>query len=51
VKREIGSVHGIGKLMVYDIAHRIGAYLGKPPTLVYSHRGTRKVRLFWASAR
>ena len=29
VEREIGSVHGIGKLMVYDIAHRIGAYLGK----------------------
>jgi hypothetical protein len=26
VKREIGSVHGVGKLMVYDIAHRIGAY-------------------------
>lgn len=42
VKREIGSVHGIGKLMVYDIAHRIGAYLGKPPTLVYLHRGTKE---------
>jgi len=27
VKAEIGSVHGIGKLMVYDIAQRIGAYL------------------------
>jgi len=42
VKREIGSVHGIGKLMVYDIAHRIGAYLGKVPTLVYLHRGTKE---------
>jgi hypothetical protein len=28
--------------MVYDIAHRIGAYLGKPPALVYLHRGTKK---------
>lgn len=42
VKREIASVHGIGKLMVYDIAHRIGAYLGKPPTLIYLHRGTKE---------
>jgi len=42
VKHEIGSVHGIGKLMVYDIAHRIGAYLGKSPTLVYLHRGTKE---------
>lgn len=42
VAREIGSVHGIGRLMVYDIAHRIGAYLGKVPTLVYLHRGTKE---------
>lgn len=42
VRREIGPVHGIGKLMVYDIAHRIGAYLGKVPTLVYLHRGTKE---------
>ena len=42
VKREIGSVHGIGELTVYDIAHRIGAYLGKPPTLIYLHRGTKE---------
>lgn len=42
VKREIGSVQGIGKLMVYDIAHRIGAYLGEFPTLVYLHRGTKE---------
>jgi len=38
---EIGSIHGIGELTVYDIAHRIGAYLRKVPTLVYLHRGTR----------
>jgi len=42
VKHEIGSVHGIGKLMVYNIAHRIGAYFGKSPALVYLHRGTRE---------
>ena len=42
VKREIGSVHGIGKLMVYDIAHRVGAYFGKSPMLVYLHRGTKE---------
>ena len=32
---EIGSINGIGALAVYDIAHRIGAYLGKFPMLVY----------------
>jgi hypothetical protein len=42
VKREIGSVHGIGKLMVYDIAQRLGAYFGKAPELVYLHRGTKE---------
>jgi hypothetical protein len=42
VEREIGSVQGIGKLMVYDIAHRIGAYLRKSPMLVYLHRGTKE---------
>lgn len=42
VRREIGSVHGIGKLLVYDIAHRIGACFGKAPTLVYLHRGTKE---------
>jgi len=42
VEREIGSVRGIGKLMVYDIAQRIGAHLGKSPKLVYLHRGTRE---------
>jgi hypothetical protein len=42
VKREIGSIHGIGKLMAYDIAHRLGAYFGKSPTLVCLHRGTKE---------
>src|SRR5215467_11281760 len=38
VDEEIGGIPGIGSLAVYDIAHRIGAYLGKSPTLVYLHR-------------
>lgn len=42
VEKEIGSVPGIGKLMVYDIAQRLGAYCGKDPALVYLHRGTRQ---------
>jgi hypothetical protein len=42
VKGQIGSVEGIGELMVYDIAHRIGAYFGKSPAQVYLHRGTKK---------
>ncbi|MCL5263277.1 MAG: hypothetical protein M1568_03290 [Acidobacteria bacterium] len=42
VKLEIGSIPGIGKLTVYDIAQRIGAYLGKSPTLIYLHRGTKE---------
>lgn len=42
IRHEIASVHGIGKLMVYDIAHRIGAYFGKSPALVYLHRGTKE---------
>jgi hypothetical protein len=31
---------GIGELAVYDIAHRIAAFRGKEPSLVYLHRGT-----------
>ena len=38
---EIGTIYGMGELAVYDIAHRIGAFLGKAPTLVYLHAGTR----------
>jgi len=41
VARSIGPIPRIGDLTIYDIAHRIGAYLGKPPCLVYLHRGTR----------
>ena len=35
-------VKGIGALTVYDTAHRLGAYLGLSPTVVYLHAGTRK---------
>jgi hypothetical protein len=38
---EIGSMHGVGPLTVYDIAHRIGAFLSKKPKVVYLHRDTR----------
>jgi hypothetical protein len=41
VKSEIKSIRGVGALMVYDIAHRIGAYFGKAPERVYLHAGTR----------
>jgi hypothetical protein len=41
INEEIGMIAGMGELTVYDIAHRIGAFLGKPPTLVYLHAGTR----------
>jgi len=42
VRDQIGAVRGIGKLTVYDIAQRIGAYLGIVPELVYLHRGTKE---------
>lgn len=37
----IGAIPGIGELMVYDTALRIGARLGLEPEAVYVHRGTR----------
>lgn len=39
VARTIG-MKGIADLTIYDITHRIGAYLGKGPRVVYLHRGT-----------
>jgi hypothetical protein len=41
VDQEVGGLKGIGALTVYDISHRIGAYLGKSPKRVYLHAGTR----------
>jgi len=41
VDQEVGDLKGIGALTVYDISHRIGAYIGKAPKRVYLHAGTR----------
>jgi hypothetical protein len=38
----IGTLPGIGELMVYDTSLRIGARLGLEPELVYLHAGTRR---------
>jgi len=47
----IESIHGIGALMIYDTALRIGAKLGLAPERVYLHAGTREgaraLRLDW----
>ena len=42
VEHQIGSIYKIGDLAVYDIAHRIGAFLGLEPERVYLHTGTRE---------
>ena len=42
VHDRIGGIHRIGELAVYDIACRIGAFLGLSPDHVYLHAGTRK---------
>lgn len=41
VESLIGPISGVGELCVYDIAHRIAAFRGFEPKLVYLHRGTR----------
>jgi hypothetical protein len=41
VRKTIGSIHGVGELMVYDTADRLGAHLGLEPERVYLHSGTR----------
>jgi hypothetical protein len=40
IEHRIGRIHKIGALAVYDIAHRIAAFRGLSPNLVYLHRGT-----------
>jgi len=39
---ESAAPNGIGELMIYDTAVRIGAFLGLSPSKVYLHAGTRK---------
>ena len=41
VDSKIGRIRGIGPLTVYDIAHRLGAFFGKTPVLVYLHSGAK----------
>lgn len=42
VHRAIGNIVGIGPLMAYDTALRIGAFLKREPDLVYIHAGVRQ---------
>lgn len=42
IRDAIVDIPGIGELMVYDTAHRIGAFLKLKPERVYLHAGTRK---------
>jgi hypothetical protein len=42
IERQIKPIRGIGDLAIYDIAHRIGAYLRHAPEAVYLHAGTRE---------
>jgi hypothetical protein len=42
VEEEIGSIHKIGKLMIYDTALRIAAWRGLEPDVIYLHAGTRE---------
>lgn len=41
INAAVRDIDMIGPLTVYDIAHRLGAFLGLEPTRVYLHRGTR----------
>jgi hypothetical protein len=41
IKRTIHSIGGLRELYTYDMALRIGAFLGLAPEFVYLHRGTR----------
>lgn len=41
VDHTIRAIPGVGPLLVYDIAHRIGSYLKLEPEEVYLHAGTR----------
>lgn len=41
IEEQIGQITGIGPLMVYDTALRIGAFLELEPEKVYLHRGSR----------
>jgi hypothetical protein len=42
VNATIRDIWMVGPLVVYDVAHRIGAFLRLEPEHVYLHRGTRE---------
>ncbi len=42
IESRLRSIHGVGELMIYDTAVRIGALLGHLPKRIYLHRGTRR---------
>jgi hypothetical protein len=42
LRSKIGNIFGVGELMVYDTAFRIGGYLNLEPDVIYLHAGTRK---------
>jgi len=42
VEAIIGGIAGVGELLLYDTALRIGAYLGLAPSSIYLHAGTRE---------
>jgi len=41
IERAIRGINGVGELLVYDTALRIGAFLGLEPDVIYLHAGTR----------
>jgi hypothetical protein len=41
VEQLVRDIHMIGPLTIYDVAHRIGAYMELEPEFVYLHRGVR----------
>lgn len=41
VEEAIGGIHGIGPLMLYDTANRLGSYYGLRPDRIYLHAGAR----------
>lgn len=41
VEGALSAIPGVGELMIYDTATRIGAHIGLAPTRVYLHAGTR----------
>jgi hypothetical protein len=42
VHQSVGHLAGLNEMYVYDVALHIGAYVGKLPTRIYLHAGTRR---------